>query len=374
MLPERKREAAEAGGSHGGFEVRVIGSSAPASAEVERTVSGVELGLVIGGGARKPRPVAADEGPVHRLEVEDGGDQLKVRDMSEVGPAVPRVSSRAKKKRFRLEQLTIWMAVGVCGIAVATVGGLLTRKLEPAQPSSPGIPEAAPISASQLEEAYFVSHANELTQEAESSLRKYAEATTADEALPFLRDRDRVATAVHEKWKAWGSNPKFSTHEKFVTLVGTDSTRPKVSVAGRKGDFTPFTAVFVREGGRLVLDWEATEGIGDLQVLQLKKGAEAKDATVRVHISPSSYYNPDFPEEKYRSYKLEGKADEAIAWGYMALDSPAAEALKQELNEDSFIMEESSETKLTLKVTGPVRPGSNQYLITEMLHKDWVSP
>ena len=377
MLPERKKEAAEAGGSRGGFEVHVIGGSAPAAAALESAGPGVEFGLVIGTGTKRNRVVPESDGaPVHRLEAEENGEPLKARAMSEVGPAVPRAGSRSRRKRPGLQRLTLWMGIGVCAVTVVAVGGLLALRKGDAEAN---LPTEAPVSLevlspAQVEEAYFVTHANELTEQAESMLRKYASAAKADEALPFLRDKDRLRRVVQEKWKPWNSDPKFSGTDEIVTAVSVETARPSVVVEGRKGDFSPFSAIFTRENGKLVLDWEATEGIGGLQIADLRSGAVASETVVRAVVSPSDYFTPDFPEASYRSYRLTDISGDQLVWAYAAVDSPVAAALKSGLNEDSFIMKEDSGMSVTLKLSGPLRPGSNQYQITEILHKGWVSP
>jgi hypothetical protein len=377
MLPERKKEAAEAGGSRGGFEVHVIGGSAPAAATVESAGPGMEFGLVIGAGTKRNRVASESDGaPVLRLEAEENGEPLKARAMSEVGPAVPRAGSRSRRKRPGLQRLTLWMGIGVCAATVVAVGGLMALRKGDAEAKLPTEAPVSPevLSPAQVEEAYFLDHSNELIVQAEGMLRKYASAASADEALPFLREKDRLRSVVQEKWKPWSSNPKFSAADGFVSAIDVETARPSVIVTGSKGDFSPFSAIFTRENGKLVLDWEATEGIGELQIADLRGGAVASETMVRAVVSPSDYFTPDFPEARYRSYKLIDASGDQLVWAYVAVDSPVAAALKSGLNEDSFIMKANSGMSLTLKLSGPLRPGSNQYQITEMLHKGWVSP
>lgn len=378
MLPERKRDTTESGARNGGFEVRVIGGSAPAAVELAQdTAPGVEVGVVIGGGAPRARHQAnPDEGPVLRLEADDQGEPLKARDMSEVGPAVPRTGSRSgKKKRDRLQQLTLWMAIGVFGIAIVAVGVLMAGK-KADQPKEAIVEGAAPlpVDAAAVERDRFVAEAGKLIDEAEETLRRFAGAKTADEALSLVRDPERVKPGFFRKWKAWGVDPAFARSQVFASIIDTAGLRPSIVVTGTKGDFSPFRAVFVRDEGKILLDWEATTGAGDLDITDLKAGKEAKDAIVRAVISAASYYTPNFPETKYGSYRLTDESGEHLVWAYAEIESPVAKALNLELNEGSFLMDKNSSIVFTLRVDGPGQPGSNQYRITEMLHKGWVSP
>lgn len=378
MLPERKRDLAESqGGGHGGFEVRVIGGSAPAAVEpADEERSGVEVGVVIGGASRT-RPqhaTSTEEAPVLRLEAEDQGEPLKARAMSEVGPAVPRTSSR-KKKRDRLQQLTLWMAVGVCGAAILTVGSLMAgRKKEVPTREAAGEVASVPVDAVAAERESFVADADGLINEAQDLVGHFAAAKTAEEVLPLLRDPERVKPLVLQKWQAWGAEPAFASSQSFASEISTGSPRPSIIISGMKGDFTAFRAVFVREKGKVCLDWEATMGAGDLDIADMKAGKEAKDAVLRAEVSTATYFTPDFPETKYASFRLSDVSGEHFTWAYAEIGSPVSKALNLELNEGSFLMQKNSSIAFTLKVQGPVRPGANQYLITEMLHKGWVSP
>ena len=376
MLPERKRDLAGSEGGRGGFEVRVIGGSAPAAVELtEQNRSGVEVGVVIGtSNPRGRRQLLPEDGPVLRLEVEDQGDQVKARSMSEVGPAVPREGSR-KKKRDRLHQVTLWMAGGVCGIAIVAVGALLARRgADSPKPQVASQAPAAPVDTATLERDRFVSDSAQLLAESENLIRRFAAAKTPEEGLPLLRDAERVKPVFLRQWKTWSAEPAFADGQTFEWEVDTSGVRPMIVISGMKGDFTPFRATFVRQGDKMLLDWEATTGAGDLSVSDLAEGKEASDAVLRAVVSPTAFFTPDFPEARYASYRLSSASGEAVAWAYVEHGSPAAKALHLELNEGSFLMQKNSKIFFTLKVKGPARPGSNQYLITEMLHKGWVSP
>jgi hypothetical protein len=176
------------------------------------------------------------------------------------------------------------------------------------------------------------------------------------------------------KWQAWGADPLFANHQPFEMRVETSGPRPYIQISGMKGDFSSFQAVFVRQGDKMLLDWEATAGTGDLDMSGLQAGEEAKNALLRAVVSSAVTFTPEFPEAKYRSYRLADGSGGRSAWAYAEIGSPAAMALSREMNEGSFLMDKYSSVAFTLKVSGPVSPGSNQYLITETLHKGWVSP
>ncbi len=381
MLPQRKTPPADGSDGRKGFEVRVIGGGGPLSAEPRASGPLAESGIVIGG--RGPRETSAadpDEAPVRRLEVDQDGDHLQVKSTAEVEPAAAAgESSRHRgKKRRGLQHWTLWMAAACVGITVLAVAGLMLQKksnaLDPS--AAPAVEEQAPAppTAAEVERDFFVAHANELSSEAEEILRRYAAAASMEEVLPLVRDPERVRGALEAKWKPWGVEPSFAPSAMISGGVDVTGIRPHVALTGSKGDHSRFDAFFVREKGKMLLDWEATAGIGDLQIPELKSGARAENSVVRALLYPSDYFTSEHPEGKFNSYKLTDASGEHVVWAYVPVDSPVAGLLKAELNEDSYLIQRSTNLAGVFKLEGPVSADGNRYLITEMLHKGWVSP
>ena len=61
-------------------------------------------------------------------------------------------------------------------------------------------------------------------------------------------------------------------------------------------------------------------------------------------------------------------------WAFARKDSEVAAALESELNQSSILLEKAAEFRAALRVSGPLREGMNLFVITEMLHKGWVTP
>jgi hypothetical protein len=383
MLPQKRREVEEVGSGRGGFEVRVIGGASPPRAVEEDRAAEVEeeqgagIGLRIGAAPLVESRLAEDweEEPVHRLEAEEGSEPLKIRATTEVGPAVPYVSRSGKKKKSGLQRMTMWMGIASCGIAVAaTAGALISRKSAPKGQPVEETPAIGLLDSGAAEKAYFITNANALTGQAEAVLRRYVTASSVTEVFPLVRDAERMAPKLSKEWKSWGTGPAFSGALELQSLIETSSERPIVTLIGTKGDFTPFKVIFVREKGEMKLDWEATYGSGDVSIPDLRNGAQAKESVVRAMVRPSDFFTADFPEGKFRSYQLLNDTGDTYIWAFAPVDSQVTAALGAELNEGSSILKQAAEVQATLKLTGPAREGMNQFLITEMLHKGWVSP
>ncbi|MEK7953535.1 hypothetical protein [Luteolibacter soli] len=373
MLPHRKNEPHEDGdGVRAGFEVRVIGGARP-TPEPGRG-KGLEIGLQIGPGQTSASAAVEDPSaaPVQRLQAE-GTEPLRARTISEVigevGPAAPYVPRHRSKERS-LTAWTLWMAAGTCTLAVAAVAGVMSMKKKPSNESEQAI-VFAPQDSFGEEKAYFLDHMGPLTHEAETLLKKYAAATSPEAVLPLVRDAARVKERLMALWQPMGELSK----DLVETSISDSEVRPALILRGKTAGFANFEMAFVREGGQLKIDWEATEGIGDAQLSELRKSKTVvKGAKVRVVAQPGNFYTPEFPEADYRSYQLLDAAGEEFVWAFVRRSSTTANSLEAELNESSVLLEKTRSVPATLRISGPLREGVNLFEITEMLHKGWVSP
>ena len=373
MLPYKRNETHDEGdGLRAGFEVRVIGGARQAPAPEDG--KGLEIGLQIGAGQTNPEPEPPSVAPVPRLEAEASSEPLRARPISEVlnevGPAAPYVPRRRRKRRS-LTAWTVWMAAGTCTLAVAAVAGVMAVRSKQAQEPEPAM-VFAPQESFGEENAYFLEHAATLTREAEALLDQYAAATSLDEVLPLVRDATRVKERLKALWRPMGA---LSQGQRVETLISDSEVRPALILKGRTADFTPFEMVFVRESGHLKIDWEASQGIGEAQLSELRASKTVVTAAkVRVVVQPGAFYTPEFPESDYRSYQLLDAAGAEFVWAFVRRSSPTAELLEAEFNESSVLLEKIASIPATLRISGPLREGVNLFEITEMLHKGWVSP
>jgi hypothetical protein len=371
MLPQRRNEEhGEGDGLRVGFEVRVIGASRHAPAP--EGGKGLEIGLQIGTGQTNPEPEAAGS-PVQRLEAEDPSEPLRARSLSEVisevGPAAPYVPRRHKERNLTI--WTVWMAAGTCVLAVAGVAGVMASKAKRAQEPQPAI-VFAPEKSFGDEKSYFLEHMNEIAQEAEKLLGQYAKATSPDEVLPLVRDGSRVKDRLKALWQPLGP---LSESVSVEPIYVDSEVRPSLVLKGRTATFAKFDIVFVRENGHLKIDWEASNGIGDAQLSELRKSnAVVKSAKVRVVVQPREFYTPEFPEADYSSYQLVDATGEEFVWAFVRRGSRTADQLEAEFNQSSVLLEKTAANPATLRISGPLHAGVNLFEITEMLHKGWVSP
>lgn len=376
MLPKKRKETGEGDGARGGLEVRVIGGSR-ASAPAASDGRGLEIGLRIGSGDGKERLAAEPSGvPVHRLGAEDELEPLQAKPMSVVGPAEPRISLRGRKSKGRLTHLTLWMAATTCGLVVAAVAGLLIAgkgKSANARDSEPGY-VFEKVQKLDQEEEFFLVHSGELIEEAETLLEAYAAATSVEQVLPLVRDAERVKERMVRLWQPWGPGPMLAAGEEIEGSVMEESARHAICLKGRRGDFTSFEMVFVRVGERLKLDWEASHGIGEVQVAELQQGVAAEGRVVRGAIQPAEFYTLAYPDQDFRAFRMVDASGDHFIWLFARLGSEVAKTLEREFNEGTVLLEKSGQIRAAVRLSGSGGDSGKCHEITEMLHKGWVTP
>lgn len=346
----------------------MIGGGKPAP--VSDQGAGVEIGLRIGPGRAEAQVIdAPDDHPVHRLE---SVEPLRVKPMDTAGPADPDVP-RESHARHGMARWMVWMSVGTCAIAIAAVGALMAARKDIPQKVREDLP-VKPVDAAGQENDYFVRHSTELAAKAEKILERYAAADSVADVLPLVRDAGRVESRMAGHWKPWGSAPAFAKGTPPENFVIENAGRSALGMTGLKADFSRFEVYFVLQKGELKLDWEASHGIGDVQIDELRTGKVVKDKMVRAVIRPGNFHTPEFPETGFRSYQLLDKDGQNFVWAFARIDAPVAALLEEEFNENSILLEKSGSLNATVRVSGPMENGVSLFLLTEMLHKGWVTP
>jgi len=214
-----------------------------------------------------------------------------------------------------------------------------------------------------------------LYEEACQILQGYNGAGEASEALVWVRRADRERETFLRAWRRWESPPYFERPELIQYGVMSFQIPPALVVWGLRTDFTPFRAYFVLEGGRLRLDWKATEAFSDISLSELPNAGEVETLTLRSVVQAKPFHTAALPEDKYRSFLLSGPDGEDYVWGYAERKSEVDRKLDDILRRGTGMRETRSRGRATLVVTSPERRDlDSQFLIAEVLHNEWVGP
>lgn len=211
-------------------------------------------------------------------------------------------------------------------------------------------------------------------EECLSVLRRYSTATTLQDVLPLVRTSSEIKAALATSWKPWPSAPILDDGTCDATFDET-SGRAYFMIHGSLQNGKPFTAYFVSQGNKLVLDWEATMGHGEMSLAEILRHAPEKPVTMRLSLTPSPYYMPSLSEKEYESYRIQDITNENYGWAYVVRDSPAHQQIQVMLQSGAILLEQLNESTATVKIQKiKDHNRENQFFITDMLHKGWVMP
>ncbi|BCU76161.1 hypothetical protein [Luteolibacter sp. LG18] len=222
--------------------------------------------------------------------------------------------------------------------------------------------------------AYFTEHSAEAEQEMRSVLTAYARARRWQDVEPLVRDGSRFTEALEKYWRAWAVPADWQPAADLMQSYGASGNRGFGTMSGLLPDFAPYSVCFVREGGKMLVDWKATVGFGTPAFPELSS-AVSKEADVRVLIAPSTFYTAAFPESRFQAYGITREGADNIVWGYAGRDSEAGRKLAGMFQSGTILGSNNAAQPVRVKLG---RSGDdalpNQWIVLDVLHKGWVTP
>jgi hypothetical protein len=210
--------------------------------------------------------------------------------------------------------------------------------------------------------------------EAEQVFRKYASAQIADDVMHLIRSPRLVEPLLRANFRPGIVNKEWVPSDKTQWSVFEVENIQYGILEGRFPDYTNFAAYFIFGDEQLLLDWKATTAYGSAGYELLKDG-KGDPSEIRGLIAPSGYYSAIFPEADYQSYQLISADKEQAIWCYARRDDGANAKLNSIFKSGDILKSAPTEQKVTLRLErGPEDALPNQWLIAEMLHKDWLIP
>lgn len=273
-----------------------------------------------------------------------------------------------------LKSRHFWLLAGGAGVGALLVAALAIHELFLVNRENKKALPIELVEEANIEEVKGFEIGGTSEECARSMVALYAKAKTPQEVLPLIRNAQRLGARLNRDWQAWNASPDWQPSRNGTWVVSAEAGICHGSLTGQKPDFSMFRVYFVREGESLRIDWEATQGIGDVAFETLQRGV-GTGGEIRAYISPANYYSQTFPESDYRSFGVASPDREQALWAYVKRKSPADAALLKVFDTGEVMGASTAEQPMTLRLThGPDGSQKNQWLIADMLHIDWVSP
>ena len=349
-----------------------------------------EVGLRIGGGFSNhatgeaaPRlEVQEIDGRVLRLDPEIAAEPWAPRQFTFQERPAGHETGRSADGEARnwgkpKKQSVIWIFGSGMAVVATVVGAVMMLpsidKSVAARPR-PGDTELVLEPDGMTQEAVAIKNMLARQTEAEGIFHALVTAPSAADMLPMLRDAGKTAGLVEAKphpLGAFAGRPAPHT-DHWTALHGDGLTYGLLK--GTLPDHSRFEAYFVMEGEQLVLDWKATSGYGtaDFGELAQKRGNPAE---IRAWISNAGFYTLAFPEDSFQCYQLLSPDKQQSVWAYCRRGGEVEGLINTRLKAGYILQNEMESMKATVRLeAGPTEALPNQWLLGELLHKDWIAP
>jgi hypothetical protein len=355
-------------GHEGGLR---IGSALQASSHaVETAGTGLEVAVISGEVVRlAPEIPSAERVPrqftFHQRPADEGNHHLTAGEAREWGR-----SQKASR------QSILWFAGSGLAVCLVVVGALMmlprinrSNAMEP----RPGQTELV-IAKDTTDAAKPITEMLARQKEAERLYQAWLTATSRDDIPHLVRNPEAALARITDD-----ALPKLAPQQAVPARGATWNALDKGGLVfgmleGELPDHTAFGAYFVLVDGALRMDWQATTAHGSADFATLARGG-GDAAEIRGWIKPADFYTLAFPEERYQSYQLLSPDQSSSLWVYTRREDPAHHLLSGEFDGGAILSGTPQPGKFTLRLeAGPEDALPNQWLIVELLHKDWIAP
>ncbi len=212
-----------------------------------------------------------------------------------------------------------------------------------------------------------------MQHDAEQIYRIYVSSTVADEVLPWLVDAEASEDEFRKSWSPSQLATGWSPPPDTLWQVMKSRDKPYGLLEGTLPDFSKFSACFVTQNQKLLLDWKATVAYGTatFEELSQKKGNPSE---IRGLLSEANFYTTTWPEEEYQSYQLLAPVGELSVWCYARRTEAVGGACADLLRTGEILNEAKGSKKITVRLGhGPAGALPNQWSIDEVIHADWLT-
>jgi len=293
--------------------------------------------------------------------VDPNNPVMKRRDMRKLKHAKNLTSwdnAPQRRQRSARSRRILFALYAATGLILLLMGTIFWKSVK----STGRRPEATVIAPKTLETVAT----SEFSEQLWETIQNFCTAPTASDLLPFIRDPRRVGPKLIKYYNAenpWvplalGEKPNLSdleVHRDFIVL----------NLPLKDYTTIPLGLEKTKEG--FLVDWESFTGYCELPWPELRQKRPRTPVLVRAVISPTEYFNLDFPSATtHRSYRISDLHSDHVLYGYVPMDGPADLQIKKTLLDAPSV-------HVVLRVRYPLNSTNDRQLeITEVLEKGWI--
>lgn len=217
----------------------------------------------------------------------------------------------------------------------------------------------------------FVEKAARYLGEAREKLARLAAADDGEDVASLFRDEPGIRAIRRERWKTPALDEERIGRLDFEMKEDGEG-REWVMLSGQDSMLRPVRFIFVAEDDGLLFDWGASVGANAPGLGEFRESAAGAVADFRVEVRPDHFYTSDFPEDRFRCYKLADVFADAVAWGYVPTGSAAAEAVAREMHLDGTILGSEPMSRMLVRLRNAGTADRGQFELIEVVAGDWI--
>jgi len=194
--------------------------------------------------------------------------------------------------------------------------------------------------------------------------------TSAGESRPLLRGQEAMPDEWIEWWK--GLELPLRSEVSVESGPGDDGVKEWFSLLITPAGRSQLRAVFVVEEGRVLLDWEATHAVGEVQFEDLPDVEEGREVGMRLVVSPDHYHDNRYPEAMWFCYRFSDGRGGERGWLYARRGSAGARAMEGELMRSSELVKEPMSSRVRVRIRNGGLGGRRQFELTKVEGLSWI--
>ena len=217
----------------------------------------------------------------------------------------------------------------------------------------------------------FAKKATRYLGEARKKLASLALAEDVEAVSDVFRDESGVHTVLGDHWE-----PPLLDEQRIgrlnFELKEDGAGHEWVLLSGKDSQLRPVRFIFVLRDGELLFDWSASVGANVPGLAEFRKSAAGNEADFRVEVRTDHFYTSDFPEDRFRCYKLTDVFADTVVWGYVSWDSAAAGDLAKQLHLGGTILESEGMSRLIVRLRKVGAGDRGQFELIDVVAGDWI--
>lgn len=280
----------------------------------------------------------------------------------------------AAAPRARVGKLALSVAAGLLAmLLLGSVIFLLRGDRSDGLAVARAEPTKTPVAQRQDRLQWFRQNPDLADKQSSALLNAFVGAASVEEVTGLVHDAERLEPLLREHWRPVGSPLRRSTPDTERAFSDVGGV-PFFHVTAELEDFRQLRVYFVRDDGKMKIDWKATVGYCSVPADRLTRTQGLRGVEIRCIIEARPVSMLGYPSSDYNGYLLSIPGSQDLIWGLATIGSEVDDALLDALDRERFLLELKTSQRVTLEIDEAPGAPANYFIISKLNHVEWVGP